>query len=402
MAANLAEMRDSKVEPAGTLAGKRIVMVLSDLELGGAERQAILLARYLKGETGAAVTVVGLANRGGRAAQICEQHGIACACLPPRYPGNLYRTSRWFGWLLTCFTKTVRRLRPDVLLPYCTFANVTCGLTWRLTGARMCIWNQRDAGITRMNPLLERCAAWLTPCFVTNSTAGAICLQEAYRIAPERIHHISNGLELSPPEANRATWRKRLRLAENQFAACMLANLHKNKDHATLIRAWRLVVDQFPTDQPSPVLLLAGRWSNQADSLRDLANELGVFDEVRFLGAVDDVSGLLRAVDLKVLSSVREGCPNAVLEAMAVGLPVVATDNPGTRDVLGEDAQEFLVPPRDENALAAIVLAIARDPARRQDSGRKNHYRVESVFTAEEMVRGYLRLFREYIGQGGR
>src|SRR2546426_8921983 len=89
--------------------------------------------------------------------------------------------------------------------------------------------------------------------------------------------------------------------------------------------------------------------------MRALARELNLGRSVRFLGPVDDVPGLLSAVDLAVLSSTSEGCPNAVLECMASGLPVVATDIPGIRKAVGPSGYNYLAPPDDARSFAERI-----------------------------------------------
>ena len=115
----------------------------------------------------------------------------------------------------------------------------------------------------------------------------------------------------------------------------MVANLHVYKDHATLLRAWQLVVPRLAATGRSAVLVLAGRPESSAPTVSALADELGIAQSVRFAGPVDDVTGLLSAVDLGVLCTRTEGSPNAVLEYMAAGLPIAGTELPAVRECVG-------------------------------------------------------------------
>ena len=97
--------------------------------------------------------------------------------------------------------------------------------------------------------------------------------------------------------------------------------------------------------------MLAGRPEGRRELLEVLARDLGLGERVRFVGDVDDVAGLLGASDVGVLSSTPlEGCPNAVIESMAAGLPVVGTDIPGVREALGDEGRPFLVAAEDPGA----------------------------------------------------
>jgi len=288
---------------------------------------------------------------------------------------------------LTRLAWALRRARPDVILPYTMRPNVLCGLLWCLAGARLCVWNQRDAGLQRMGPRLERHAVARVPLFVANSLPARDFLVNELGLAADRVRLVSNGVELAPPLESRAGWRRRLGLGERDFAACMVANLHPFKDHATLLRAWRSVVDAEAGLGGRAVLLLAGKPFRPVAPLEALATDLGVAGHVRFLGQVIDVAGLLAACDVAVLSSPREGMPNAVLEAMASGRAVAGTDNPGMRGVVGPAGVRFLAPPGDAPALAERILWLARDPTLRARIGETHRRRVAAEFSPERMCR---------------
>jgi glycosyltransferase involved in cell wall biosynthesis len=191
---------------------------------------------------------------------------------------------------------------------------------------------------------------------------------------------------LVPPVEGRESWRAKLGLQDSDVVACMIANLHGNKDHDTLLRAWRLVLDQVPSNLRPPHLLLAGRLDGAALRLKALAFDLNLGITVRFLGVVNDISGLLSAVDLGVFSSRREGCPNGILECMAAGLPVVATNILGSRDALGDDAR-WLAEPGDYTGLGQNIVALLNRPDLRAADAKRNQQRIREVFSADRMCR---------------
>ncbi len=172
------------------LKGKQIILVLFSFELGGAERQALHLARCLK--------------------NTCHAHvQIWAFCNPGRYDTNV-KTSKFHGGLFPwnldfrsvhVVLDTIKLARilyqehPDVLLPYMTPANVYCGLAWRFTGARVCIWNQRSAGIERVNPGLKKIAAKNVSAFISNSQQGADFLLDTYNVDPKKVYVIRNGVQ---------------------------------------------------------------------------------------------------------------------------------------------------------------------------------------------------------------
>ena len=345
---------------------RRVLFVLGNLELGGAERQALILAKYLREQ--ADVEIWGF-NHSGPVAEICTQHSIPSRVVPLQQPSDIRN-----------FVRLLRETRPDILLPYTLLPNVACGLVWQRTGARLCVWNQRDEGIFQLNAKWQHRAAQLTPQFIANSHGCARYLIDDLHVNPAKIRVIPNGIELAPPQSDRRTWRARLDLDDTTFVACKIANLHANKDHVTLLKAWRLVVN---TLNQRAVLVLAGRHYGAYESLVHLTNELDLASNVRFPGPVSDVAGLLTAAEIGVFSSRSEGCPNGILECMAAGLAVAATDIESIREVAGD--QEFLAPPGDADRLAQIILELAADPDTRTSIGAANQSRIKARYNAQRM-----------------
>ena len=215
-----------------TLKGRRIVFVLFNLELGGAERQALNLATHLVEQEQAAVEVWGF-NKSGPVAQICEQIGVTWRIIPFPFKGG--RLARSIG--LARVAMSLRRARPDLLLPYTFVPNVVCGLVWKWVGAPACVWNQRDEGRMLFVADWARSAARRTPMFVSNSEAGAEFLRADLGVDSSKIRVIENGVAITPALEDRSAWRARLDVDDECFVACMVANLHDNKDHRTLLRA---------------------------------------------------------------------------------------------------------------------------------------------------------------------
>jgi len=364
------------------LKGRRIVFVLGNLQLGGAERQALILARYLTEHEQANVQIWGF-NTTGPVAEICDQYGLPWRMIP--YPFTGSRLNRFRS--LIRVGRALRKTKPDILLPYTFGPNVVCGLVWKWTGARACVWNQRDEGIVPYGSPSVGWAAKLTPRFIANSERGAQFLIEKLHVDSSKVTVIHNGIEPVAPELDRRAWRERLAVDERSFVACMVANLHALKDHTTLLHAWRKVVSEFARNGRSALLVLAGRYDGAYESLSALAAELKLNGSVRFAGPVSDVSGLLSAADVSVFSSRSEGCPNAVLESMAAGLPIAATNITGIRDVVGPAGVQFLAPPGDTDSLANVLLKLAADPELSARNGAQNRERIRAHYDSLRMCK---------------
>lgn len=364
------------------LSGSRIVIVLGTLEMGGTERQALYLAKYLKKAKGAKVYVFGMSGPGAVAAG-CDELGIPWKIIPFRWPcrkSTFIKTFPRFAWHLI-------KARPDVVLAYNHWANVACGLTWRMTRAQTCIWNQRDLdeeGLTGHR--VEKWASKLTNGFISNSNCAADFLCKTLGVNREWIRVVHNGVWLNKRKSRRTEWRTKLGVSKNCLLVCMVANLRYPKDHGTLVRAWRHVIDNLDKENHSAVLLFAGLFQDTYNSIKALVDNLRLDDHVHFLGQVEDVYDLLSVVDLCVFSSLSESSPNGILESMASGLGVVATDIPGIREAVGPDGYRYLVPANDVEALAERILELLKNSELRLIVGAKNLRRIDEEFSLEKML----------------
>jgi glycosyltransferase involved in cell wall biosynthesis len=133
------------------------------------------------------------------------------------------------------------------------------------------------------------------------------------------------------------------------------------------------------------------------ERLERRAAALGVADHVRFTGAVDDPVEILRAADAFVLPSVAEGMSNSLLEAMATGLPCLASRIGGNIDLLEEDRTGLLLPPDEPEAWSSALLALLDDPARGQRLGAAARRRIETEFALPVVVDRYLALYRKLL-----
>jgi glycosyltransferase involved in cell wall biosynthesis len=131
-----------------------------------------------------------------------------------------------------------------------------------------------------------------------------------------------------------------------------------------------------------------------AEELRRLVKELGISDVVRLLGEVQDVPGLLARGSVFALSSLTEGISLTIMEAMASGLPVVATRVGGNPEVVKDGETGLLVPVGDADALAAALLKLWRDSALRHEMGAAGRARIEEHFDVRKMVAAYEEIYR--------
>lgn len=364
----------------------KIIILLEWLELGGAERQAVILAHNLKMNHGAEVEVWGLTEHDNnhtpknRLIAFCDELDIKWYIIEHKRPSDWLE---WIDWLPK-FSEKLKQAKPDVLMPF-YIPNITAGIIWRRVGSKSCIWGQRDEGRYRPPRFIEHLAVANTPWFISNSKEGVNFLKLTLKINSARIVQIRNGVSVSKPQNSRNYWRDHLGLLENQVLIVMVANLHHYKDHYTLINAWKIIQDSLPDSKTKPILALAGYPYSTADTLKKQTENLMIIDSVVFLGQVDDIPGLLSAADICVHSSIHEGIPNGILEAMAMELPIVATNIPGIREAIGEDSIEWLAPPNDAVGLAERIMRLILDIKLRKLIGINNYQRVIAEFGVDRL-----------------
>ncbi len=213
-------------------------------------------------------------------------------------------------------------------------------------------------------------------------------------IAADRLSVIRNGIYARQPTAASTSLRQDLAL-DNATILLTVARLTAQKDHATLIRALPHILTRHPTT----VLLLAGS-GEERENLTALAEDLGLAAHVRFLGQRTDIADLFEVSDLFVLPSLFEGLPLAVLEAMSLGTPVVATRIGGTLEALGEDHPYFAVP-GDANSLADTILLALADPGRLAAVGAAAGERFRQHFSADRMAAETGAIYSRYVEKSG-
>jgi glycosyltransferase involved in cell wall biosynthesis len=193
-------------------------------------------------------------------------------------------------------------------------------------------------------------------------------------VAPQRIHRVSSGIDLTRFDSVETDpqWRQRLGLAPGELLLGSVAALAPHKDQDTLLRAFA----EFRARGGRGKLLILGE-GELRERLERTRQRLGLEDEVAMPGFVDPVLPVMKSFDIFVLSSCLEGLGTAILDAMALGLPVVATRTGGIVDAVAEERSGLLVPPRDASALASALLRLQSDAETRRRMGEDALDRVQ-------------------------
>jgi glycosyltransferase involved in cell wall biosynthesis len=243
--------------------------------------------------------------------------------------------------------------------------------------------------------LLERVVNRLVTLVVANSQAVAEDTMDDEGLPAHRIAVIRNGVEI-PEERSGERVRPPGLPAGGRIMVCV-ANLRQGKGHPDLLAAAADVLPRFPDVS----LALVGEGNLRA-GIEEAVARYGLDARVRLLGRRDDVPALLAAADLFVLPSHEEGLPNALLEAMAHGVPVIATAVGGTPEAVEDGVSGLLVPPRDPGALAKAMTALLSDPPAARRLGQMGRARVARSFTLDRMVKETEDLYCALLNKPGR
>ena len=358
-----------------------VAIFLSRFIPGGTERQMTELIRRL--DPGRFRVHVACFRREGawlaraaeRAASIVEFpiHGLA-------KPGTARQ--------LLAFARWCRRERIAVVQTCDLYANIfglpgaaLAGVPVRI-GSRRELNPDKSAGQIRVQRLAYRCATRV----VANSPAARGILEQE-GVAPASIAVIPNGLDPAAfaPRKARGSVRRLI----------TVANLRREKSHETLIAALAQLVTAFPDLH----LRLVGAGPRRAE-LEALVAARGLTGHVEFLGHRDDVPALLADADAYVLPSRSEALPNGAIEAMAAGLPVVASAVGGLLDLVEDGRTGLLVAPADHDALAAAVRSLIDNPGRAEAIGAAARATVLEHYSFDRMVASFEHLYLSGLQAG--
>jgi glycosyltransferase involved in cell wall biosynthesis len=365
---------------------------------------ALLLLPQLVAFREAGYEVIGVSAPGPHVATLAE-HGIDHVPL-----ARSTRAADLRADLATAseFFRICRRLRPDLVHTH----NPKPGVYGRI-GARLArvphvvntvhgLYAQPSDGLAKRAVVytLERLAAACSDAELLQNPEDLVTLR-SLRVSERKLHLLGNGVDLTrfDPERHplaRSRLREELGVGAGTVVVGSVGRLVREKGYEEVFAAARRVRARHP----EAVFVVVGPHDPHKadavtdDQLRAAARESGV----RFLGMRDDVEQLYLAMDLYVLASHREGFPRSAMEAAAMGLPVVATDIRGCRQVVDDGRTGLLVPVRDADRLAAAIDALVADETRRRSMGQAGREKALDEFDDRRQVAITLGVYRSLLG----
>lgn len=371
---------------------RRLAFLITGLNHGGAETQLLRLADAFRAR-GWEVLVVSVLPPGDFSGALAgigvrvESLGLRRATDLPRAARTLVRLLR--GW------------RPSILTSFLFHANLLGRFAGRIARVPVVISSERsDRFGGRYRYWLLRLTDPWAAATVTNSKRVGERLVRERVIHPSRLRVIPNAIrEREAPEegSDRGAVRAALGVHEDEFLWVAVGRIDPAKDYATLLRAFA----RHRREHPRARLRIAGAGTPDA-VLTGLLSSLDLTECVRFLGHRGDVRDLLEAADAFVMSSRLEGFPNALMEALAAGLPAVGTDAGGIPELIEDGVSGFVVPAGNADDLAGAMGRLAALPGeRRRRMGRTGTRHVLEACSMPHVVGMWESLFSQLTGGDG-
>jgi glycosyltransferase involved in cell wall biosynthesis len=290
------------------------------------------------------------------------------------------------AWAAAKLRRLVGRLRPDVVHLHSSIAGAVGRVA--LIGRRVpAVYTPNGVSPSRLARTVERGLGRRADAIVAVSASESRLINDLGWSAPARVHVIPNGIEGSPPAPEGPSLRARLGLGPDDLLIGAVGRLTAQKAPEVVLAAWGQVLAARP--DVTAVWIGDGVLRSEAEAL---SARVGA-GRLHLLGHVPGAGALVGELDLLCLGSRFEGLPYAPLEAMRAGVAVIGTDVVGTRDVLDHDRTGLLVPPDDPEALAAAVLALLDDPARRARLAAAGRAAQQERFSLEGMAAAVTQLY---------
>lgn len=361
----------------------RIAFCITDLDPGGAERALVqLVTRLDRTRWEPAVFCLGPS---GALVDSLREAGIAVTCLNAR--------RRFDVGVIVRLCRGLARFQPQIVQTFLFHANIAGRLAAKWAGIPHCVSGIRVAERRSKWPLrIDRLTNSLVDMNVAVSRAVADFSMAVARLPKQKVIVIPNGVEIAPFAAAEALDLATLGIPLGAKIVVAVGRLDRQKGLSYLIDA----LPELVARHGDLHLLLVGEGAER-EALTRLIAERGLATRVHFAGWRPDVPRILQAADCLVLPSLWEGMPNVVLEAMAAGLPVVATRVEGVDELVLPDQTGFIVSPASSNELAAALERILCDPDRARRMGEAGRGRIASEFNWDVMAERYDALYTRLL-----
>ena len=371
-----------------------LLIVIPTLERGGAEQHVCDLSRGLL-QQGKSVAILPLFKGGSLASEIDSNSVTILGTSRSLKTKNKILKSMFALSNCAVLLWLLATRRPRIVHCFLPHAYLITGVIALITGFRARVMSRRSRNhYQSAHPFLayiEHRLHKFFPIICGNSNAVLADLRNE-GVQSEQLKLIYNAFDESriDPSVDLTTIRETIPLCKDRVVFCIVANLFKYKGHLDLLDALSLVKEAGRTDWD---LLVVGRDAGMQSTLQEHCAKLKLTENVHFLGQRTNAIDFFRVSDIGLLTSHEEGFSNAILEAMAVGIPVIATDVGGNSEAIIHEETGIICPPRNPKALAAAITMLLTRPDQRVLMGKCGQNRVQDHFTMQIMIENYMNLY---------
>ncbi len=368
---------------------KTILHIIGQLGVGGAERQLYLLLEGLHDRFN--FTVISYDEKRLDYMDAIQALGVKVIVIPKR-PGLIGR----LGFLRN-LGNLIREIDPDIVHTWLRSANfwgrIACLLSKKKRRIIASVRNVGEIDKKILETLAERLLAKKIDVIITNTFAARNYML-SYKIPEKKIRVIHNGIdpELYDFSATKEEIRKQLSIPEHKALIGTIGRMMPQKNHVMFVEVAREILRK--RNDVHFVLVGDGELRHNIEAL---ISKYGLCELFTLTGQRDDIPQLLRAFDIFILTSLWEGLPNVIMEAMCARLPVVATDVGGVSELINHGENGFLVPPDDACAMFDAVNRLIDDEELRIKFGHAGRGKIEKRFSLDQICEATSRIYDELL-----
>jgi glycosyltransferase involved in cell wall biosynthesis len=386
----------------------RVLLLITQLEAGGAQKAAFTLAKGLK-ENNHYVQVVAIYDKNGSISHFRNKYQVPIIDLGMKDDKAGFRLKSLFIFLrgLVKFFFLITAQKFDILQSFTHYSNFLGPIIGFIGGIPIRISSQRSMlndspkwvilvdKIIANSFLVDKMVA------VSEETKKFCVLKE--KIKSEKIITIYNCI--APEHFSirnvhkeiQSKLLKTLKADSSTHIIITIARLHPIKGHEYLLSAIPMIVDTHP----DCVFLIVGEGELKSE-LQNQSKDLEISHIVHFLGERHDIKELLAISDIFILPSISEGMPNSVLEAMAMGTPVIATNVGGSCEIIIHGENGFLIPPKNIDEIVSSTRTLLNNPSLRNKFSEKGKTSIKKKFTQEKFISSFLILYEDMLKEKGK
>jgi len=366
--------------------------LITDLNTGGAEMQLFRIVSNLNREQFQPF-VISMGTE-GVVGEMLSRLGIKV------YPLNMKRGLFSFKAIWKLY-RILRKERPHVLTMFMYHAYFIGRIVGRIARVPVLVSSIRTANFkSTVRRLTSKYTEFLGDATVVNSRNVADSFINSGIVPERKAIVIANGLDtdkFKPDSAKRKKLRDRIGFGDEAFVWIAVGRLEKAKNYLNMINAFAKIKERFD----NAILIIVGD-GYLLSECTGLVNDLKINDNVKFMGRRDDIHEILNVADAYVLSSDWEGMPNAVMEAAAVGLPVVSTNVGGVSELVDDQSTGFLVAPGNTGLLADAMIKVMNLPENeRIKMGMEGRNIILTKYSIDTVVREWQNLYCKMLTQKG-